>query len=426
MSLKKLGYPDLVGLIAHIEKFLEGIREILRPGSVGALGATDRLVAGADGLVGIEGILLGENLRVGVGRIDIAAEGRAVEDGARLVGVEVRDLIACLGIFVGAAPETVGRTVLEVAHGIHEPAVALHKLVRRTLGRIFDRGVEHHVRLVVGRSLEALGDDGLELDVRLLDRALRRISLGIVGRPALGNREDVVADIHAALNVAGVAAQVDDVLAGILDADGNLRPDPSLGLTGAELAAGSVLVDPHVGDTVNKRVVYAFRVGVAEEKLKRRVHIFVAPVLDPECVVAGTLDLYGELETLIVDTCLGDLESDGIGRLDSELADGLGGTPGRTLLGIGLVPRLLTLLQIGVKLGATGLLPELGLGPHKIVVHKRNLVLCHSIRRRGVFGEHLIYVGDSYRLVRTCNETRRSNCSRQGGEQLYFHFFSSC
>ena len=412
VGLEKLGYSNLVGLVAHIEKFLEGIREILRPGSIGTLSATNRLVARTDGLVGIEGILLGENLRVGVGRIDIAAERRAVEDGARLVGVEVRDLIARLGILVGAAPETVGRAILEIAHGIHEPAVALHELVRRTLGRIFDRGVEHHVRLVMGRSLEALGDDGLELDVRLLDRALRRIGLGIVGRPALGNREDVVADIHAALNVAGVAAQVDDVLAGILDADSNLRPDPSLGLTRAELAAGSVLVDPHVCDTVNKRVVYAFRVGVAEEKLKRRVHIFVAPVLDPECVVAGALDLYGELETLIVDTCLGDLESDGVSRLDDHLASSLIRTPRRALLRIGLVPRLLTLLQISVKLGATGFLPELGLGPHKIVVHKRNLVLGHSIRRRGVFGEHLVHVGDAYRLVLTRNKTRCSYRSR--------------
>ena len=135
-------------------------------------------------------------------------------------------------------------------------------------------------------------------------------------------------------------------------------------------------------------------------------------MLNPECVITRALDLDGELKTLIVNACLGNLKSYSVGRLDDHLASSLIRTPRRALLGIGLVPRLLTLLQIGVKLGATGFLPELGLGPHKIVVHKRNLVFSHSVRRRGVFSEHLIYVGDPYRLVRPGNEIRGSHRSR--------------
>ena len=58
---------------------------------------------------------------------------------------------------------------------------------------------------MVSSRLEAFRNNGLKLNIRLLNRTLRRICLRIVGRPALSNSEDVIADIHTALNIAGIA-----------------------------------------------------------------------------------------------------------------------------------------------------------------------------------------------------------------------------
>ena len=135
--LEELSDTDLIGLVAHIKKFLEGIGES-GPSAVRALSAADRLITWADGLFRIERILLGENLLVSARRVYIAAEGSAVKNGTRLKSVKMTDLPARLRIFVSTAPKTISRTILKIANRVHKPAIALHELVRGALGRIFD------------------------------------------------------------------------------------------------------------------------------------------------------------------------------------------------------------------------------------------------------------------------------------------------